>query len=171
MQLGIWNLLDVEKTLIYLSDRGLCVLIEWMKPHTVWAGQCFDEFCFQTSAWNSLASVEPRGCVWKDFSSTHWNLFFPYLAPSGVELQRRQVGVKDHVTSLDVDGRLPLSYGTEVPCWVYQTPEGWDCSGWDEGEETKEENTTVISVCICMQDQTVKKGRDIHCKETEEMRS
>lgn len=40
---------------------------------------------------------------------------FPYLAPSCVELQRGQVGVKDHVTGLDVDGRLPLAYGTQVP--------------------------------------------------------
>lgn len=38
-----------------------------------------------------------------------------YLAPSCVELQRSQVGVKDHVTGLDVDGRLPLPDGAQVP--------------------------------------------------------
>lgn len=52
-----------------------------------------------------------------------------YLAPSCVQLQRGQVGVEDHVTGLDVDGRLPLAYGAQVPGRVHQTPEGRDCGG------------------------------------------
>lgn len=39
----------------------------------------------------------------------------PYLASSCVEPQRGQVRIKDHVTGLNVDGRLPLPYGAQVP--------------------------------------------------------
>lgn len=39
----------------------------------------------------------------------------PYLASTCVEPQRGQVGVKDHVTGLNVNGRLPLPYGAKVP--------------------------------------------------------
>lgn len=90
-----------------------------------------------------------------------------YLAPSCVELQRSQVGVKDHVTGLDVDGRLPLPDGAQVPGWVHQTPEGWDWwwVGWGWGEskrERKKKNrVAVISTCA-PQDQTVQKGSEPH---------
>lgn len=93
-----------------------------------------------------------------------------YLAPSCVELQRSQVGVKDHVTGLDVDGRLPLPDGTQVPGWVHQTPEGWDWWwvgwGWGESkrEREKEKNknrVAVISLCA-PQDPTVQKGSEPH---------
>lgn len=49
-----------------------------------------------------------------------------HLSPSCIDLQRGEIGVEDHVTGLDVDGRLPLPNGTKVPGRVHQTPEGWD---------------------------------------------
>lgn len=39
----------------------------------------------------------------------------PYLTSCRVEPQRGQVGVEDHVAGLDVDGRLPLPDGAQVP--------------------------------------------------------
>lgn len=60
-----------------------------------------------------------------------------YLAPPSVEFQRGQVGVKDHVAGLDVDGRLPLADGAQVPGGVHQTPEGRDCGGWRERQDRR----------------------------------
>ena len=46
-----------------------------------------------------------------------------YLASAGVESEGGEEGVKDHVTGLDVDGRLALSHGAQVPGRVHQPPE------------------------------------------------
>lgn len=80
-------------------------------------------------------------------SFADWNVALFYLASSCVELQRSQVGVKDHVTGLDVDGRLSLSYGAEVPGRVDQTPEGRDCGRRDEAgrEQERRKRTALIS--------------------------
>lgn len=81
-----------------------------------------------------------------------------YLAPPRVEFQRGQVGVKDHVAGLDVDGRLPLADGAQVPGGVHQTPEGRDCGGWKKG--------TVISERAyssgAPRDQTARRGSESH---------
>lgn len=65
---------------------------------------------------HSYSPAQPREQVLTHTSSfADCNVAFSHLASSCVELQRSQVGVEDHVTGLDVDGRLPLAYGAQVP--------------------------------------------------------
>lgn len=59
------------------------------------------------------------------------------------------------MTGLDVDGRLPLADGAQVPGGVHQAPEGRDCGGvgggadrWGRGGGVGwKEKGTVISEC------------------------
>lgn len=39
------------------------------------------------------------------------------------------------MTGFDVDGRLPLADGAQVPGRVHQTPEGRDCGGLRQEEK------------------------------------
>ncbi len=167
MQLGILKPLDMDEKLIVslrqtfywiLTERMCLVLFsatvmnqspalsEYDNPACT---RTSDKFVFQNVSLKFIGQCRgrPWGSVQNHFLSKHRSEVIrvtggrPYLASSCVEPQRRQVWVKDHVTGLDVDGRLPLSDGTQVPGWVHQTPEGWDWRwegwGWESGGEKK----------------------------------
>lgn len=53
---------------------------------------------------------------------------FSYLVTASVEFYRQKERIEDHVACLDVDWRLSLSDGAQVPSRVDQAPEGWHCN-------------------------------------------
>lgn len=128
---------DVEGTLIYaaLTEVPLALIVSWDEERLTLAQQYRPLI---SSVSNSqVENTQPHQWVHRHFSFAEENAAFSHLASSCVELQRSQIGVEDHVTGLDVDGRLSLPYGAQIPGRVDQTPEGWDC-GRGEGGRRRE---------------------------------
>lgn len=83
-------------------------------------------------------------------TSGHLDNGGPYLTSSCVEPQRGQVGVKNHVTGLDVNRRLSLPNDTQIPGWVHQTPEGWDWWWRKRGWKRKRNSDYWSQWCVCV---------------------
>lgn len=130
-----------ESSYIMPWQKSLCLSIEWLYPEMNKGSRSSSS----TVLWLVLSptlgveNTQPHEWVHTHLSYPDENVGFSHLASSCVELQRSQVGVEDHVTGLDVDGRLSLPYGAQIPGWMDQTPEGWDCRRRDEGELCKKE--------------------------------